>query len=215
MVEGMAETPTMRPPAPRMRERATRLTGGIAGNERLTAATGGLLFVLLFLEGTTVPAVRQLLTMHVFVGMLLIPPVALKLASTGYRFARYYTHSADYLRAGPPRLLLRALAPFQVLATLVLFGSGVGMLALGPRQRWVLGVHKASFIVWFFLTAVHVLAYVWRVPRLAAADWGGEKPLGGSLTRRLAVGGALAAGIVLAWVTLPMADPWFGVLEGG
>ena len=211
----MAETPTLRPRAPRILARAGRVTGGIAGNERLTAAAGGLLFVLLFLEGITVPAVRQLLTLHVFIGMVLIPPVALKLASTGYRFARYYTRSPDYLRAGPPQLLLRALAPFQVLATLVLFGSGVGMLALGPRQRWVLGVHKASFIVWFFLTGVHVLAYVWRVPRLASADWGRAEPLGGSLTRRLAVGGALAAGIVLAWVTLPMADPWFGQLAGG
>jgi hypothetical protein len=208
----MAETPTLSPRRPRAAGRMGRWTGGIVGNERLTAATGAVLFLLLFVEGITIVFLQPLFSVHVFVGMLLIPPVALKLASTGYRFARYYTGDAEYRRAGPPRLLLRVLAPFQVLATVVLFGSGVGMLLLGPRQRWVLGVHTASFIGWFGLTAVHVLAYVWRVPRLAGADWAAREPLGGSLGRRLLLAGALVAGIVLAWATLPMADPWIAQL---
>jgi hypothetical protein len=208
----MAETPTLSPRRPRAAGRMGRWTGGIVGNERLTAATGAVLFLLLFVEGITIVFLQPLFSVHVFVGMLLIPPVALKLASTGYRFARYYTGDPEYRRAGPPRLLLRVLAPFQVLATVVLFGSGVGMLLLGPRQRWVLGVHTASFIGWFGLTAVHVLAYVWRVPRLAGADWAAREPLGGSLGRRLLLAGALVAGIVLAWATLPMADPWIAQL---
>jgi len=211
----MAETPTLSPRRPRAAGRMGRWTGGIVGNERLTAATGAVLFLLLFVEGITIVFLQPLFSVHVFVGMLLIPPVALKLASTGYRFARYYTGDAEYRRAGPPRLLLRVLAPFQVLATVVLFGSGVGMLLLGPRQRWLLGVHKASFIGWFGLTAVHVLAYVWRVPRLAGADWTAREPLGGSLGRRLLLAGALVAGIVLAWATLPMADPWIAQLDLG
>ena len=208
----MAETPTLSPRRPRAAGRMGRWTGGIVGNERLTAATGAVLFLLLFVEGITIVFLQPLFSVHVFVGMLLIPPVALKLASTGYRFARYYTGDPEYRRAGPPRLLLRVIAPFQVLATVVLFGSGVGMLLLGPRQRWLLGVHKASFIGWFGLTAVHVLAYVWRVPRLAGADWAAREPLGGSLGRRLLLAGALVAGIVLAWATLPMADPWIAQL---
>ena len=35
------------------------------------------------------------------IGMVLIPPVALKLGSTGYRFARYYLGSPVYRAKGP------------------------------------------------------------------------------------------------------------------
>ena len=34
----------------------------------------------------------------------------------------------------------------------------------------MLGLHKASFVVWFGAMCVHVLAYVLRVPRLVGAD---------------------------------------------
>jgi hypothetical protein len=194
--------------------RETRLRfGGPAGNERLTASAGAVLFVLLFVEGVTIALLRPLFSVHVFVGMLLVPPVALKLASTGYRFTRYYTGHPEYRRAGPPQALMRMLAPVVVLLTVVLFGSGVGLLFLGPRQRWLVGVHKASFVAWFFVTAVHVLAYVWRVPRLGAGDWRGDDRLGGSGARRLLLAGAIAAGVVLAVVTLPMAHPWVAVLD--
>lgn len=36
---------------------------------------------------------------------MLIGPVALKLASTGYRFARYYTHSPPCRQRGAPALI--------------------------------------------------------------------------------------------------------------
>ena len=49
-----------------------------------------MLLVLLAAEGVTLLRVRELLTPHVFIGMVLIPPVLLKVASTGWRFARYY-----------------------------------------------------------------------------------------------------------------------------
>jgi hypothetical protein len=48
--------------------------------------------------------------------------------------------------------------------------SGVALIALGPRHAGVaLLLHKASFIVWGPVFGIHVLAYVWRVPRLALA----------------------------------------------
>ena len=53
--------------------------------------TGAVLIVLLAVIGLTIIALRPLLSVHLFVGMLLIGPVALKLCSTGYRFVRYYT----------------------------------------------------------------------------------------------------------------------------
>ena len=56
--------------------RRARLTGGgTAGNERLTAATGAVLLVLLAVIGVTILRLRPLLSVHLFVGMLLIPPV--------------------------------------------------------------------------------------------------------------------------------------------
>jgi len=65
-------------------------TGGAEGNERLTALTGLVLLVLFAAEGVTILSVRGLLTLHFFLGMLLIGPVALKACSTIYRFVRYY-----------------------------------------------------------------------------------------------------------------------------
>jgi hypothetical protein len=45
--------------------------------------------------------IGQLLWLHMFLGLLLIRPVALKLASTGYRFVRYYTANPRYHPKGP------------------------------------------------------------------------------------------------------------------
>lgn len=184
--------------------------GGVDGNERLTAEAGALLFVLLAALGLTIPAVRQLIYEHVFLGMLLIPPVLLKLGATGYRFARYYTRNPAYRRAGPPTPLLRAIAPLVVASTVAVFGTGVMLLVLGPSAGVWRGLHKVAFAAWFVVTSVHVLAYMWRVPRLAAPDWrgGGGDRLGGRLHRRVLLGGALAAGVVLASTTVQYAAAW-------
>ena len=88
---------------------ADSATGGAEGNERLTGLTGMVLLVLFAAEGFTVLAVRQMLTLHFFLGMLLIGPVLLKLCSTIYRFARYYSGDAGYRRKGPPALPMRVL----------------------------------------------------------------------------------------------------------
>ena len=57
---------------------------------------GALLFVLLAVLGVTILRIGQLMWLHLFLGLLLIGPLALKLASTGYRFARYYTGQPSY-----------------------------------------------------------------------------------------------------------------------
>jgi hypothetical protein len=62
-----------------------RRLGGSDGNEQLTSVVATLLIVLLTIEGATLLNVTSLLTVHAFVGMLLLPVVALKLASTGWR----------------------------------------------------------------------------------------------------------------------------------
>src|ERR1035437_3999150 len=76
--------------------------GPTEGNHRLTALTGTLLTVglgLVFITGLFMDTYWHI---HYAVGFVLIPLVALKLISTGYRVARYYTRSPIYQAAGPP-----------------------------------------------------------------------------------------------------------------
>jgi hypothetical protein len=194
----------------RMRTLAGRLlVGGTEGNRRLTATTGAVLLVLLAAEGATLLALRQLLSVHIFLGMLLIPPVALKLASVGYRFARYYLRDAAYRLEGPPALLMRMLvAPLVVASTVGLFASGVALIVVGPDGGIVLGIHKAAFAVWLVALSAHVLAYVVRLSQLIRADFGDAPGGTGVPVRRFVVAAALVAGATLAIATLPLARPW-------
>lgn len=174
----------------------------MARNERLTATTAVVLVVLLAVEGVTILFIRPLLSWHMFVGLLLIPPVALKLGSTGYRMARYYRHSPAYVRRGPPPFLLRALAPLVVAATVTVFATGVALLAAGPRrgQGMLLGLHKVSFVVWLGATGLHVLAHLRRLPSLV---------LGPGLSTRVAlVGATVLAGSALALGAVSTAGQW-------
>jgi hypothetical protein len=185
------------------------LRGGSEGNARLTAMAGLVLLVLLAVEGVTILSIHQLLSVHVFVGLLLIPPVALKLGVTGYRFLRYYTRAAEYVRKGPPLLVMRMLvAPGLIAATLVVFGTGVALLAVGPGGGIVLGLHKASFFVWLVAFGVHVLVYALRVPGLVAADWGRGPRTAGATLRFGIVALALLVGLTVALAVLPSAGPW-------
>jgi hypothetical protein len=182
--------------------RAKRLlAGGSAGNGQLTAVIAAVLLVLLAIEGATLLHIRALLTVHAFVGMLLIPVVSLKLGSTGWRMVHYYRHSEGYVRLGPPPVVLRAVvAPVLMVSTLVLFATGTALLVLGQTEGTVVGLHKASFIVWFGAAGVHVLAHVRKLPRLLRA-----RTAGTGLRVALAAC-AVAAGALLAVVTLPSAD---------
>ena len=183
-------------------------TGGSEGNRRLTAAAAALLLVLLAAEGATLIAIRPLVSAHVFLGMLLLPLVGLKLASTGYRFARYYTGHRAYRAAGPPHPLLRLLGPVVILSTARALRKRRRTVVLGPQRGAVLGFHKASFVVWVAAMSAHVLAHALRVPRLAAADWRDDEPLPGSSLRRWLLAGSLVAGLILAVATVHLAGPW-------
>jgi hypothetical protein len=201
--------PGRRPPQPALVSPPPEPSGGADGNERLTAGAAVVLFVLLAVEGVTIVFLRPLFSVHVFVGMLLIPPVVLKVGSTGWRFFRYYTGRQEYVRNGPPLLPLRLLAPVVVVSTVAVFATGVALLVVGPRGGIVLGLHKASFAVWLVATGIHVLAYLMRVPKLAAADWRPQRPrLGGTSARRGLLAGSLATGAILAVATIQYAQPW-------
>ncbi len=143
----------------------------VVGNERMTALAGAVLLVLLVVELVTAARLRTLLAAHVFVGTLLAGPLAIKLGSTGERFLRYYTRSPAFVRRGPPHLALRLLAPLLIVTTLVVIGSGIGLLVTGPAQAGLLlPLHGFSVLVWIPLTAIHVVAHIRRVPRLVTDD---------------------------------------------
>ena len=61
--------------AGRLSLRSRLLRGGADGNARLTALTALVLLLLLAAEGATIPFIGSLLTPHIFLGVLLIPPV--------------------------------------------------------------------------------------------------------------------------------------------
>jgi hypothetical protein len=184
---------------------------GVMGNERLTALAGALLLVLIVAELVTTPNLHALLSAHIFVGLLLAGPLAVKLGSVGYRFLRYYAKDPVYRRKGPPRLALRVLAPFLLATTLVLIGSGIGLLVTGPIQPGpMLALHALSAVIWLPVIAIHVFGYIRREPRLIAADWRGH-PAEQARGRGLRLGlnlGVLLVVLIAAFLLNPLATPW-------
>jgi hypothetical protein len=184
---------------------------GVAANQRLTAIAGAVLLALTVVELATVPDLKALLSVHVFVGVLMAGPLALKLGSTGWRFVRYYTGSPAFVRKGPPPLALRVLAPLLVATTLAVIGSGIGLLVTGPTHPGpFVPLHVISVLVWFPTIAIHVIAHIRQVPRLVAKDWmrGAAEPAPGRRLRPGVTLGALAAGGIAALLVSPIAAPW-------
>lgn len=183
---------------------------GPEANTRLTAATALVLLVLLAAEGFTILAIGPLLSWHVFIGMLLVPPTLLKLGTTGYRFARYYLRSPAYVRRGAPPALLRLVGPFVVVLTVVLFASGIALLLVAGSHRLLLAVHKASFVLWFGAMTVHVLGHLAETLRRGGRDWTrrwrSAVPRAG--LRQWVLVGAVALGIPLGIAVLPSVGPW-------
>jgi hypothetical protein len=184
----------------------------VVSNERLTALAGAVLLVLIVVELVSAVILHTLLSIHVFVGVLLAGPLIVKLGSNFWRFLRYYTGSPAFVRRGPPHLVLRVMAPLLIVTTLVVIGSGIGLLVTGPAQAGLLlPLHGFSVLVWLPLITIHFLAHMLRLPRLVADGW--SKPSDKSNTsgrgRRLGVNlGALLAGAVAAILLFPGAAPW-------
>ncbi len=187
-------------------------------NARLTASNAAVLLALLAAEGVTILRIRQLVSPHVFLGMLLIPPVLVKIGSTGYRFARYYLGAPAYRRKGPPPPLLRLLGPAVVVLTVVLFASGAALLLAGPAwSSRLLFIHKASFVLWFFAMAVHVLGHLAEVARLAPRDWlrRTRRDVAGAGARQWLIAGSLVAGALLGLAMLGRVAAWLATAHPG
>ena len=191
-------------------------TGGPAGNARLTSWTGLLLLVLLAVEGFTLLSLGSMLGLHIWVGALLVPPVLLKSATTSWRILRYYTGDADYVRAGPPPLLLRLLGPLVVATSLAVLGTGLGLVLMGSDSFRALAavhlsmvtLHKASFILWFGAMTLHVLARTVPALRVLSAREPSEPRTSGGPARLAVVAGSLAGGVLLAVIVLNASSWW-------
>ncbi len=206
--DGVGRAEDARPSGTRARRRADE---GVESNARLTATTAVVLLVLLAAEGLTLLSVHSLLKPHVFIGMLLVPPVLLKMGSTGYRFVRYYLGSPAYRRKGPPPLLLRLLGPFVVVTTVTVIATGVALLFVGQGQRSnLLFLHKASFVLWFGAMALHVLGHLLDTARLAPRDWYGRTraQVRGAGRRQWTVLVSVALGVPLGLLMLGKVGSW-------
>ena len=188
------------------------------GNERLTSAAGALLLVPIAVEVATILlGVHMFMSLHVFVGLLLIPPVLLKLASTGWRFVRYYARDPRYRSAGPPRTAMRVLAPVLVAATVVLFGSGVAMGFLhGNALTAARRLHGPASVVWLVLIGVHVLVYLRRALLDTAADVApaSRRSVTGAASRTVVLAAVVVAGVVVAAATVPAQHRWVNIRHG-
>ena len=195
--------------------RADITTSNATGNARLTGLAGAVLFIVLAAEGVTILGVSSHLGAHMFIGMVLVPVVILKMASTGYRFGRYYTGDSAYVDKGAPSPALRILGPFVVLLTVAVFATGIALGITGPAHQTLLQLHKATFILWFGAMTVHVLGHLLETPRLAFADWtrASEAAVGRGW-RVLLIVGALLLGLVLAFATRHWSADWHHVPLG-
>jgi hypothetical protein len=172
-----------------------------------------LLIALLAALGVTILRIGPLISEHLFIGLLLIPPIALKLGSTGYRFMRYYTSSPVYRKRGAPPTALRLMAPVVVLTSVAVFATGVALLAVGPGGSGTLrGLHKASFVVWIAVTSLHVLGHLPDLQKTFLIRRDGRVEYNnlaaGRTGRTIALAGALLGGVVLAIVLIPHFGDW-------
>jgi hypothetical protein len=175
--------------------------GGSAANEQLTAVVGAVLLPLLAAEGATLLNVRSPLNVHAFVGMMLVPVVAMKIASTGWRMVCYYRGREEYVLRGPPHIVLRMLvAPALVASTVLVFGTGIALLAAGQTEGTLVGLHKASFVVWAGAFGLHLLT---RLPTLVGVL---RARVPGASLKIAAATLSVVAGVGLATSTLPPID---------
>jgi len=187
---------------------ARPLLAGVVANRRLSALTGGVLYVLLLALGVTVLFVQDLLPLHFIVGFVLVPPLAVKLASAGYRFVRYYTGNPAYRLAGPPPPLLRLTAPVLVVSTVLAFGTGfeLWLYGLGLGDTWV-SAHNLSSVVMLASGSVHVAGHV-RLSTSAVASSVRPVAAGRWTATSWLVIASLSAGLLLGAASLLYASPF-------
>lgn len=233
----------MQPDDPRRealrRRHGTQPSGeGVAGNTRLTSLTGVVLLALLTLQVLSAlwfalltynvevplgPLYDVVRPVHFLVGFMLMPLIAIKLASTGYRFGRYYTRGRAYRSAGPPRPLLRLIAPLLISSAVILVVSGVEMWSYRNQLGlpWT-AIHNTAAFTFVTVLVIHIALHVRDAHREAAADLAGApSPMqpaatgapSGATTRRVLLGSGMVTGLVLGVGASQWPTPLLGWLS--
>ncbi|MGH7722181.1 MAG: molybdopterin-dependent oxidoreductase [Candidatus Dormibacteria bacterium] len=195
---------------------------GVAGNTRLTSLAGVVLLALVTLQVISAlffalltynvtlpvgPLYDVVRPVHFFVGFMLMPLIAIKLASTGYRFSRYYTGKQAYHDAGPPLPLARIIAPALIGSAIILVASGVEMWSYQNQFNlpWT-AIHNVAAFTFVSVVIIHIVLHARDAHRDAAADLAGMPAAAdpgaaaapaGAITRRALIGGGIAFGAAL------------------
>jgi hypothetical protein len=186
----------------------------VEANARLTAWTGVALLLLFVAEVVTVLlSPRSVLTLHVTIGLILVPPVALKIATTTWRMVGYYRHDPEYREKGSPALGLRLLGPFLVFVTMLVLVSGIALVVISRQlHSTFLIVHKASFYLWLGAIGIHVAAHFKDMTRLVGRDVGRRsRNSAGVRYRLLAVSGSLVLGGIVATAFINIAEDYLRI----
>ena len=179
-------------------------TSRVEANARLTGTAGIVILLLLIAELVTVVlGAASVLSLHVAIGLILVPPVLVKLASTTWRMVNYYLGAAAYQHRGPPPTLARVLGPILSAAIVLVLISGIALI-LGPSSlhRAALSVHKVTFYLALLLIVWHLAMHLSQTLGLAARDWVNRRSAALVVRARwTAIGGSVLFGALLA-VTL-------------
>ena len=202
-------------------------TGGPAGNARLTAWLGLLLLVAFLVELVTLGSLDQLVSVHIFVGALLVPLALLKTATTTWRMLGYYGGASRYRQAGPPPMLLRVLGPAVVLTALAVLGTGLALIALGRDATYApfatiagfaldpFTLHKVAFVLWLAVTGVHTLARLIPAVQVVANRGVHARRVPGAPARLGLLLAAAAVSVVVAGLVLSASGAWTGGFDHG
>jgi hypothetical protein len=149
---------------------------------------------------TVALGVRSVITLHVAVGLALLGPVLLKLASVTYRMASYYRGASGYAQRGKPAVGLRLLGGALALSFLSMLASGLALI-VGPSgaHSAARSIHAVSAYVVVLLLIGHLAVHMRPAARLASADIRPRTPkVQGARSRWLALLASLTLGGVLA-----------------
>ena len=159
-----------------------------------------------------------------FVGLMLLPPLAVKLWSVGTRFVKYYLGRSEFVRRGPPPPALRILGPFLVAITAALFASGfIALVSPNAFGGGAKQVHAACAYVWLVLILLHIAGHFGEIRRYSWRDLVVSRRITrqSSLRRIGVIAGSLVAGVVLAVSLMFLVDqykqttqPFAGVSSG-
>ena len=110
------------------------------------------------------------------------------------------------------------LGPALVVVTVMLFATGIALLFVkGSIDQTLLFLHKASFVLWFGVMAIHVLGHIGETAKLAPRDFlrRTRRNVPGASTRNIVLLTTIAIGAVLGLALLGRTQWFFLNFSGG